>query len=119
MRIKKITGFRNILLLLLHLFNCCALRAQTETHLPFGNDAYVENWLKKNKVPALGIGVINKGKLQQVKVYGELSSGVTAPYNTIWNVASLTKPVTAMVALKLVSAGNWSLDEPVSILDGP
>jgi CubicO group peptidase (beta-lactamase class C family) len=51
--------------------------------------------------------------LKQVKVFGEISKGVVAPYNTIFNVASLTKPVTAIVALKLVSLGKWNLDEPI------
>lgn len=80
----------------------------------FDNDAEIEKWLKENNVPTLGLGIINGGKLQQIKVFGELKKGETAPYNTIFNVASLTKPVTAMVALKLVSLGKWSLDESLS-----
>ena len=79
----------------------------------FDDDEEIEKWLKSNNIPTVGIGVINKGKLQQVKVFGELEKGKTAPYNTIFNVASLAKPVTAMVALKLVSAGKWNLDEPI------
>lgn len=79
----------------------------------FDNDPEIEKWLKQNNIPTLGIGVINNGKLQEIKVYGELKKGVPAPYNTIWNVASLTKPITAIVALKLVSSGKWDLDEPV------
>ncbi len=79
----------------------------------FDNDVEIEKWLKENKVPILGLGVIKNGKLQQVKVFGEISKGISAPYNTIFNVASLTKPVTAMVALKLVSLGKWNLDEPI------
>ncbi len=79
----------------------------------FDNQTEIEKWLKENKVPTLGIGIIEKGKLQQVKVFGEITQGIAAPYNTIFNVASLTKPVTAMVALKLVSLGKWNLDEPV------
>lgn len=79
----------------------------------FDNDPEIEKWLKQNNIPTLGIGVINNGKLQDIKVFGELKKGVTAPYNTIWNVASLTKPVTAIVALKLVSAGKLNLDEPL------
>jgi CubicO group peptidase (beta-lactamase class C family) len=79
----------------------------------FDNDVEIEKWLKENKVPTLGIGVIENGKLKQVKVFGEITKGVSAPYNTIFNVASLTKPVTAMVALKLVSLGKWNLDEPI------
>jgi CubicO group peptidase (beta-lactamase class C family) len=90
-----------------------AVNSQAEKMNFFTNKEEIEKWLQENKVPTLGIGVINNGKLQQVEVFGELKKGVTAPYNTIWNVASLTKPVTAIVALKLVSQGKWDLDEPV------
>ncbi|MDR7209826.1 serine hydrolase [Flavobacterium piscis] len=79
----------------------------------FDNDQEIEKWLKQNNVPTLGIGIINNGQLQQIKVFGELKKGVAAPYNTIWNVASLTKPVTAIVTLKLVSSGKWNLDDPL------
>lgn len=79
----------------------------------FDNDAEIEKWLKENNVPTLGLGIIESGKLKQVKVFGEISKGISAPYNTIFNVASLTKPVTAMVALKLASLGKWNIDEPV------
>lgn len=72
-----------------------------------------EKWLIKNRIPALGIGYIKDGKIQEVKVFGVLEKGKPAPQLTIWNVASLTKPVTALVALKLVNAGEWDLDEPV------
>lgn len=79
----------------------------------FDNDVEIEKWLKENNVPTLGLGIINAGKLQQIKVFGELKKGIAAPYNTIFNVASLTKPITAMVTLKLVSLGKWNLDEPL------
>lgn len=79
----------------------------------FDNDIEIETWLKENKIPTLGIGVIKDGKLNQVKVFGELQKGISAPYNTLFNVASLTKPITAMVTLKLVSLGKWDLDEPI------
>ncbi len=79
----------------------------------FDNDAAIEKWLQENRIPTLGLGIIENGKLKQVKVFGEITKGISAPYNTIFNVASLTKPVTAMVALKLISLGKWNLDEPV------
>ncbi|MNU74238.1 D-alanyl-D-alanine carboxypeptidase precursor [compost metagenome] len=79
----------------------------------FGNDLEIEKWLKENNVPTLGLGIIENGKLQQINVFGEITKGNAAPYNTIFNVASLTKPITALVALKLVSLGKWNLDEPI------
>jgi CubicO group peptidase (beta-lactamase class C family) len=71
-------------------------------------------WLAEHKVPTVGVGVIEDGKLKEVKVFGELRKGVPAPINTIFGVASLTKPVAAIVVLKLVNDGKWDLDEPLS-----
>ena len=79
----------------------------------FGNRTGVEQWIKQNNIPALGIGIIRDGKLREVRMYGEISSGNPAPYNAIFNVASLTKPVVSILALKLVSNGAWNLDEPL------
>lgn len=86
---------------------------QFNTSSMFDNDTEIENWLKDLKVPALGLGIIEDGKLKQIKVFGQIKENTSAPYNTIFNVASLTKPITTMVALHLASLGKWDLDEPV------
>lgn len=96
-----------------------AVLAQTvaaeEQKKNFFDDAdAIAGWMAENHVPAVGIGIIRDGKLRQVKVYGELRKGEPAPYNTIFNVASLTKPVVTMLTLKLVDSGQWKLDEPLA-----
>ena len=73
----------------------------------------IENLLKDNEVPALGIGIIENGKLTKVEVYGTLDKQTTAPYNTIFKVASLTKPIVALTTLKLIDKGLLDLDEPL------
>ena len=73
----------------------------------------LQQLLKDNNIPTLGLGVIENGKLTEIKVYGTLDGKTTAPYNSLFNVASLTKPVTAMTVLRLVSLGKWDLDEPL------
>ena len=73
----------------------------------------LEQLLKENNIPTLGLGIIQGGKLTQINVYGTLDGKKVAPYNSLFNVASLTKPVTAMTALRLVSLGKWNLDEPL------
>ncbi|MDR2235304.1 MAG: class A beta-lactamase-related serine hydrolase [Chryseobacterium sp.] len=78
------------------------------------NDQDLEKWLKELNIPTLGLGIIEGGELKQVKVFGEIKKGISAPYNTYFNVASLTKPVTAMVALRLISLGKWKLDKPLA-----
>lgn len=71
------------------------------------------NWLKQKDIPAVGIGFIDEGQIVQTSVFGELEEGQDAPINTIWNVASMTKPITAIITLTLVNQGLWSLDEPI------
>lgn len=87
--------------------------AQGDKTADSGNGDQIEKLLRENRIPALGLGVIRDGKLERVRVLGELKSGEPAPHDTIFNVASLTKPVVAVLTLKLVSAGKWDLDEPL------
>lgn len=96
------------LFLILIILNSVTLMSQSETK------SEMEKWLKENKIPILGLGIIDNGKLNQIQVFGDIKPNQKAPYNTIFNVASLTKPITAVVALKLVSQGEWSLDEPLN-----
>ena len=78
-------------------------------------DTQVTNrWLSEKKIPSVAIGFIDQGQIAQTSVFGEISPGNPAPLNTIWNVASLTKPITAMIALKMVNDGLWDLDESIS-----
>jgi CubicO group peptidase (beta-lactamase class C family) len=74
----------------------------------------IANLLAEHKVPAAGIGIIRNGRLQEVKVVGELRKGEPAPYDAIFNVASLTKPIVSMLTLRLVSSGEWQLDQPLA-----
>ena len=71
----------------------------------------IENLLIQEKVPALGLGVIENGILKQIQVFGNIDKSVPTSYNSIFKVASLTKPITALVTLKLISAGKLKFDE--------
>ena len=73
----------------------------------------LEQLLKSNNIPTLGLGIIEDAKLTEIKVYGKLNDKTSASYNSLFNVASLAKPVTAMTVLRLVSLGKWNLDEPL------
>jgi CubicO group peptidase (beta-lactamase class C family) len=86
---------------------------QPEANL-FDSRLQAEQWLRENHVPALGIGILRDGQLKEIRMFGELKPGSPAPYNAIFNVASLTKPIVALLTLKLVSSGAWKLDEPLA-----
>ncbi len=92
---------------------CNGLFAQKEKLNTQSFQDELKNLMHEKKVPAVGIGIIDDGVLQQIKVYGELRENTPAPYNSIFNVASLSKPIAMILTLRLVSNGDWDLDEPL------
>lgn len=71
----------------------------------------IKQLLVTEKVPVLGLGVIENGRLKSIQVLSSDDKNITASYNSIFKVASLTKPVAALVTLKLISSGKLGLDE--------
>lgn len=69
--------------------------------------------LARHKVPSVSIAHVEDGRLVLAAAYGEQSSGVPATPKTLYNVASLAKPISAEIVLRLASAGLLSLDEPM------
>lgn len=86
-------------------------RSQQSVDTP--DTAFVDSLMKKYHIPTVGIGIIQNGNIKQVKIFGNLPNHSPAPYNTLFNIASLTKPLTATTVLLLVSQGKWQLDEPL------
>src|SRR5688500_5360080 len=78
-------------------------------------DEKAPQWLKQHDVPSVAVAYIENGKLAWTAVYGRQSPGVKATPKTIYNIASLTKPVAAEVILRLVSEGKIDLDEPMQL----
>ena len=66
------------------LFIGLSLQAQVNTKANLGFEDKVQSWLTKNNVPAVGIGIIEDGKIKYVKVIGELKKGVPAIDNAIF-----------------------------------
>ena len=66
------------------------------------------------EIASVGVALIEDGRVTLTKVYGEQAPGVPASNATLFNLASLTKPVTAEVILRLASSGALSLDEPMT-----
>ena len=74
----------------------------------------VPEWLKSYNVPSIAIGNIVDGELKWTEVYGEQKPGKKANDSTLYTIASLTKPITAELILRLVDRDKISLDEPLS-----
>ena len=62
----------------------------------------------------VGAAVIKNGTVAWTGYYGEQAPGVPASRETMFNVASITKTVTAETVLRLVEDGKLSLDESMA-----
>lgn len=81
------------------------LRAKISQDLP--------GWLKQYNVPSASVAYIANGRLAWTVVAGEQSPGVPATDKTLYNIASLTKPIVAETILRLASQNKLQLDESI------
>ena len=72
--------------------------------------------MAKYGVPGVSIGVINEGMLEWAHGYGLREAGQPKPVtpDTLFQVCSISKPVTALAVLRLVQEGRLDLDEDVN-----
>lgn len=68
------------------------------------------------KTPGVSIAVINDGRIEWARAYGTLEAGGKAPVTvtTVFQAASISKPITAMAALRLVEQRKLDLDTDVN-----
>ncbi|MFW2850401.1 serine hydrolase domain-containing protein [Sphingomonas sp. TX0543] len=69
--------------------------------------------LREQHVESASIALIRNGRIVWTGAWGIAGPNRAATVSTPYNLASLTKPLTAEVILRLVSAGKLSLDEPM------
>jgi CubicO group peptidase (beta-lactamase class C family) len=77
-------------------------------------DPLVRQTLRDASVASLSVARIERGRIAWVRSWGEQSPGIPASNETLHNIASLTKPISAEAVLRLVSRGRLSLDEPMA-----
>jgi CubicO group peptidase (beta-lactamase class C family) len=76
----------------------------------------LQQWMKTFNIPGLSVAVFDHGKLVWAKGYGVKEAGKNSPVtvHTLFQAASISKPVTALATLHYVEAGKFSLDENVN-----
>lgn len=70
--------------------------------------------LSSLKIASLSVAIVENGQTAEAHAWGQASPSQPATIETLYNVASLTKPVSAEVAMRLAAGGRISLDEPMS-----
>jgi CubicO group peptidase (beta-lactamase class C family) len=75
----------------------------------------VPELLQKYKVPGASVAVVSNGRIESARGYGvAYEDGPAVTVDTLFQAASISKPVAAMVAMRLVEMGKLSLDEDVN-----
>src|SRR5664279_788809 len=72
--------------------------------------------IKESDVPGLSIALVRNGKLVWSKAFGIANADTKKPVTneTVFEAASLSKPVFAYAVLKLVDVGKLNLDTPLN-----
>jgi CubicO group peptidase (beta-lactamase class C family) len=91
------------------------LGARVTAGVPIPVDAIAE-LLERHHVPGVSIAVVHNGRIDWAKGYGVCENGKTKLVDTtsLFQAASISKPVSAVVALRMVEKGELSLDEDVN-----
>ena len=73
--------------------------------------------MKRHHVPGVSIAVVHRGRIDWVKGYGVREYGKTdrVDSTTLFQAASISKPVSAVVALRIVEREELTLDEDVNL----
>ncbi|CAN7250922.1 serine hydrolase [Phenylobacterium sp. LjRoot219] len=80
--------------------------------------ALLEDHVAQCSAPGL-VGLLSRGEETRIVTAGRMSlddGAAPMPWDAIFRLASMTKPVTAAAALMLIEDGKLSLDEPVERL---
>lgn len=95
----------------------CGLRAAVAIDGHEAESFHLIDRLQFYKVPGVSIAVIDHGKLAWARGYGVREAGSLDPVapETLFQAASISKPVAAIVALRLVEQGSLTLDENVNL----
>ncbi len=79
-------------------------------------DTYIEQWLTSNKVSSTTVAIIKNGQLILAKGYGlaNRETAMLANADTLYSMASCSKPFVGLSALQLVEQGKLDLDQDIS-----
>jgi CubicO group peptidase (beta-lactamase class C family) len=78
----------------------------------------LEQVMERFHVPGVSVAVISDFNVQWAKGYGvaDVDSGMRVDADTLFQAASISKPVTAMAAMRAVQEGRFSLDDDINAI---
>jgi len=81
------------------------------------NFSSIANTMKESKIPALSLAVINEGEVEWSETYQNADFLGEQPLDStsVFQAASLSKPVTFLAALRMYAAGEIALDTNIQV----
>jgi len=78
-------------------------------------DRLVQDFITKHEVPGASIAMTDKGKVVYAKGFGlaDMGNKTSVQTSSLFRIASLSKPITAVAILQLVEQGKLRLDDKV------
>ena len=72
--------------------------------------------IARGRIPGAVVAIARRGKLVYFEAFGyrDKAAGVPMTTDTIFNIASMTKPMTAVAALQLYEQGRLLMDDPLA-----
>lgn len=79
-------------------------------------DSYIKQKMESYRIPGVAIAIVDKGTITLEKAYGlaNLETETPVKTNSVFELASLTKPFTATAIMLLIEEGKVQLDNPIS-----
>ncbi len=106
----------NILLIFLFLgFACSNEECRVFSEAIQKSEDYVETFMQENKVPGMSVAVSYKGQLvwSQGFGYADLENSLKVNNKTKFRIASVSKPVTAVLVARLYQSRVLDIDVPI------
>jgi|SRR5579875_464665 len=78
-------------------------------------DDLLSSYLARHRVPGLSVAIIANGEVLYTQGYGfaDVENSVPASADTVYRLASVSKPITATAAMELVERKKLDLDAPI------
>jgi CubicO group peptidase (beta-lactamase class C family) len=98
---------------LLILLSGCAKSSQNDFN-SFENR--LEEWRIRLKMPGFSASILKDKEIVWAKGFGyaDIENKIPATENTVYHLASLTKPFASIILMQLVEQGKVNLDDPIS-----
>lgn len=113
---KKVFGFIVVVALGFALLWGILPKQQQKSEQLTELELYIPALMQEAAIPGLAIAKIKDGKTVLLQTYGKASIETAAPVtkDTLFNIASISKPIMGLVLLQLVEQGKLDLDQDIN-----